>query len=157
MMEFFCGNVETMVALGQLLGRFAKSGDVFCLCGDLGAGKTTLCREIAIAQGVAASDVSSPTFSILNIYQGNMEIRHFDLYRLETEEELEDIGYEEYVGGKGLTLIEWADNFLEQMPEESLDINVTIVPEGRVVELSPCGERYEKLCEEVERHADFSH
>lgn len=78
-------------------------------------------------------------------------------YRLETEEELEDIGYEEYVGGKGLTLIEWADNFLEQMPEESLDINVTIVPEGRVVELSPCGERYEKLCEEVERHADFSH
>lgn len=156
-MEFFCGSVETMEALGKILGRFAKSGDVFCFCGDLGAGKTLLCREIAVAQGVAASDVSSPTFSIMNIYQGNMEIRHFDLYRLETEEELEDIGYREYVGGKGLTLIEWADNFLEQMPRESLDINVTIVPGGRVVELTPCGERYEQLCEEVSRNADFSH
>ena len=144
-MEYFCGNIETMEALGKLLGRLAKNGDVFCLCGELGAGKTLLCREIAMAQGVDASD------------HGKMEIRHFDLYRLNTVEELENIGYGEYVGGEGLTLIEWADNFLEEMPEESLDIYIKIVPEGRLIQLLPNGERYLELCEEVEKNADFSH
>ena len=144
-MEYFCGNIETMEALGKLLGRLAKNGDVFCLCGELGAGKTLLCREIAMAQGVDASEINSPTFSIMNVYHGK------------TVEELENIGYGEYVGGEGLTLIEWADNFLEEMPEESLDIYIKIVPEGRLIQLLPNGERYLELCEEVEKNADFSH
>ena len=156
-MEYFCGNIETMEALGKRLGRLAKNGDVVCLGGELGAGKTLLCREIAMAQGVDASEINSPTFSIMNVYHGKMEIRHFDLYRLNTVEELENIGYGEYVGGEGLTLIEWADNFLEEMPEESLDIYIKIVPEGRLIQLLPNGERYLELCEEVEKNADFSH
>ena len=156
-MEYFCGNIEPMEALGKLLGRLAKNGDVFCLCGELGAGKTLLCREIAMAQGVDASEINSPTFSIMNVYHGKMEIRHFDLYRLNTVEELENIGYGEYVGGEGLTLIEWTDNYLEEMPEESLDIYIKIVPEGRLIQLLPNGERYLELCEEVEKNADFSH
>lgn len=157
-MEYFCGNVETMEALGKLLGKLAKSGDVFCLNGDLGAGKTLLCREIAVAQGVDASEVSSPTFSIMNVYQGsNMEIRHLDLYRINTVAELENIGYDEYVGGDGLTLIEWADLFLEEMPEESLDIYIQIVQGGRLVEFMPNGDRYMELCEEVRKSADFSY
>lgn len=157
-MEYFCGNVETMEALGKLLGKLAKSGDVFCLNGDLGAGKTLLCREIAVAQGVDASEVSSPTFSIMNVYQGsNMEIRHLDLYRINTVAELENIGYDEYVGGDGLTLIEWADLFLEEMPEESLDIYIQIVPGGRLVEFMTNGDRYMELCEEVRKSADFSY
>lgn len=69
---------------------------------------------------------------------------------------MENIGYGEYVGGEGLTLIEWADNFLEEMPEESLDIYIKIVPEGRLIQLLPNGERYLELCEEVEKNADFS-
>lgn len=156
-MTFFCGDVEKMSALGKLLGSLAQNGDVFCLSGDLGAGKTLLCREIALAQGVADDDISSPTFSIMNIYCGAMEIRHFDLYRLETLEELENIGYEEYIGGSGLTLVEWADNFWQQMPEERLDIIIKIVSGGRMVELLPQGTRYMNLCEEVEKNADFSH
>ncbi|MCD8361075.1 MAG: tRNA (adenosine(37)-N6)-threonylcarbamoyltransferase complex ATPase subunit type 1 TsaE [Acidaminococcaceae bacterium] len=157
-MEYFCGNVETMEDLGKLLGKLAKSGDVFCLNGDLGAGKTLLCREIAVAQGVDASEVRSPTFSIMNVYHGrNMEIRHLDLYRINTVAELENIGYDEYVGGDGLTLIEWADLFLEEMPEESLDIYIQIVPEGRLVEFMPNGDRYMELCEEVRKSADFSY
>ncbi len=157
MLGFFCGNVEAMTKLGNLLGTLAKTGDVLCLCGDLGAGKTLLCRSIAMAQGVADNDINSPTFSIMNIYQGAMEIRHFDLYRLDTVEELENIGFDEYVGNDGLTLIEWADNFLAQMPEECLKIRIKIVPGGREVVLVPNGARYKELCEEVERNADFSH
>lgn len=156
-MKFFCGNVETMEALGKLLGRFVKSGDVFCLSGDLGAGKTVLCRAIAAAQGVEAGTVTSPTFTIMNVYQGQLEIRHFDLYRLETPEELETIGFEEYAGGEGLTLIEWADNFMEEMPEDSLDIYIEIVPEGRIVEINSNSEHYDELCWEVGKNADFSH
>lgn len=110
-----------------------------------------------MAQGVDASEINSPTFSIMNVYHGKMEIRHFDLYRLNTVEELENIGYGEYVGGEGLTLIEWADNFLEEMPEESLDIYIKIVPGGRLIQFLPNGERYLELCEEVEKNADFSH
>ena len=79
------------------------------------------------------------------------------LYPNQHVEELENIGYGEYVGGEGLTLIEWADNFLEEMPEESLDIYIKIVPEGRLIQLLPNGERYLELCEEVEKNADFSH
>ena len=103
-MEYFCGNIETMEALGKLLGRLAKNGDVFCLCGELGAGKTLLCREIAMAQGVDASEINSPTFSIMNVYHGKMEIRHFDLYRLNTVEELEISAMGNMVAAKGRLL-----------------------------------------------------
>lgn len=84
-----------------------------------------LSRGLATAMGVDPNAVNSPTFAIMNIYQGReMEIRHFDLYRLNRPEELEDIGFDEYAGGEGVTLIEWADLFPEQLPEEYLKITL---------------------------------
>ena len=107
-MEFYLHDSAATEALGRLLGKHAASGDVFCLSGDLGAGKTLLSRGVAVALGAEAEDVNSPTFAIMNVYQGReLEIRHFDLYRLNRPEELEDIGFEEYAGGDGVTLIEW--------------------------------------------------
>lgn len=151
-MELYLADSIATEALGQKLGKLAESYDVFCLNGDLGAGKTLLSRGLATAKGVDPNAVNSPTFAIMNIYQGReMEIRHFDLYRLNRPEELEDIGFDEYAGGEGVTLIEWADLFPEQLPEEYLKITLLHEKDGRKAILEPYGKRYEELLEEMEK------
>lgn len=155
-MEIYLQDSAATEALGKLLGRHAADGDVFCLTGDLGAGKTLLSRGVAEALGVSIEDVTSPTFAIMNVYQGTeLEVRHFDLYRLNRPEELEDIGFDEYAGGDGVTLIEWAELFSEQLPEEYLQITLRLDGAGRRAVLEPKGERYEELLGEVEKDADF--
>lgn len=155
-MEIYLQDSAATEALGKLLGRHAADGDVFCLTGDLGAGKTLLSRGVAEALGVSSEDVTSPTFAIMNVYQGTeLEVRHFDLYRLNRPEELEDIGFDEYAGGNGVTLIEWAELFSEQLPEEYLQITLRLDGTGRRAVLEPKGERYEELLGEVEKDADF--
>jgi tRNA threonylcarbamoyladenosine biosynthesis protein TsaE len=155
-MEIYLQDSAATEALGKLLGRHAADGDVFCLTGDLGAGKTLLSRGVAEALGVSSEDVTSPTFAIMNVYQGTeLEVRHFDLYRLNRPEELEDIGFDEYAGGDGVTLIEWAELFSEQLPEEYLQITLLLDGAGRRAVLEPKGERYEELLGEVEKDADF--
>ena len=155
-MEIYLQDSAATEALGKLLGRHAADGDVFCLTGDLGAGKTLLSRGVAEALGVSSEDVTSPTFAIMNVYQGTeLEVRHFDLYRLNRPEELEDIGFDEYAGGNGVTLIEWAELFSEQLPEEYLQITLRLDGAGRRAVLEPKGERYEELLGEVEKDAGF--
>lgn len=155
-MELFLPTAAETEKLGKILGSLAKDGDVFCLSGDLGAGKTSMSKGIAAALGVPEEEVNSPTFAIMNVYQGSsMEVRHFDLYRLNRPEELEDIGFDEYCGGSGVTLIEWAELFAEQLPEEYLQINILHHENGRRVILSAKGSRYEKLIEGVKDLVDF--
>lgn len=151
MKEFYCANSKETEKLGRAIGQLVGDGDVICLNGDLGAGKTLLSKGISMAQGVPEADITSPTFAIMNIYRGTKnEVRHFDLYRLNRPEELEDIGFDEYVGGAGITLIEWADLFMSALPNEFLRINITIEHEGRKIALEPHGKHYEVLCEKVE-------
>lgn len=157
-MEIYLPTAVQTEELGKILGRLAESGDVFCLSGDLGTGKTSMSKGIASALGVNADEVNSPTFAIMNIYQGkDLEIRHFDLYRLNRAEELEDIGFDEYCGGDGLTIIEWAELFSDSLPEEYLQIELMHFNEGRKAILSARGQRYEKLIEGVKEFVDFSH
>jgi tRNA threonylcarbamoyladenosine biosynthesis protein TsaE len=86
----------------------------------------------------------------MNVYQGRqLELRHFDLYRLNKPEELQDIGFAEYAGGDGITMIEWADMFPEEMPDAYLQITLTLIPEGRKITLLPHGKRYEELVKEA--------
>ena len=114
-------------------------------------------RGISLALGVAEEDVTSPTFAIMNVYDGaELEVRHFDLYRLNRPEELEDIGFDEYAGGEGVTLIEWAELFPEQLPEEYLQVTLLLDGAGRKAVLTANGERYEELLQEVEKFADLS-
>lgn len=156
-MEIYLKDSAATEGLGRLIGRHAVSGDVICLTGDLGAGKTLFSRGAAEALGVAAEDVTSPTFAIMNVYQGTkMEVRHFDLYRLNRAEELEDIGFSEYAGGEGVTLIEWAELFSAELPEEYLQLTLLLDGAGRKAVLEAKGERYERLLEEVKKDADFS-
>lgn len=155
MKEIYCKNAGETERLGQILGQYAKSGDVFCLTGTLGAGKTLMSRGIAEGLGVADEEINSPTFALMNVYSGKMEVRHFDLYRLNHEEELYDIGFYEYCGGDGLSLVEWGELFLSELPDEYLHIVIELEPVGRKVTLQPLGKRYEELCEEVIRNVDF--
>ena len=153
--RFFLADENATENFGRLLGTLAADGDVYCLSGDLGAGKTLMSKGVCEAVGVEEEDVVSPTFALMNIYNGKiMEVRHFDLYRLDSPEELADIGFYEYVGGEGVSLIEWGDLFQSELPPEYLQVNLTIVPEGRIVELIPIGLRYEAISKEVLRYVN---
>ncbi|TKB27575.1 tRNA (adenosine(37)-N6)-threonylcarbamoyltransferase complex ATPase subunit type 1 TsaE [Desulfopila sp. IMCC35006] len=110
---------------GRLLGRLAMPGDVICLNGDLGAGKTALTQ--AIARGLDVPDncyVTSPSFALLHEYPGRLPLYHMDFYRLQDVSEVLDLGFDEYFYQQGLTVIEWAGRAIEVLPEERLNINI---------------------------------
>lgn len=149
-MEIFLQDVEATMSLGRIIGSVLKDGDVVCLTGDLGAGKTSLSKGICLEQGVDANDVTSPTFAIMNVYEGTInQIRHFDLYRINRAEELYDIGFDEYVGDYGISLIEWAELFPDELPEEYLTVTITREGEGRKAILTAKGNRYLERIQEV--------
>lgn len=137
-------------ALGQRIGSLLAVRDVVCLTGDLGAGKTLLVQGLVQATG-SPDKVVSPTFTLLNVYSGPLTIYHFDLYRLEHISELWDIGFDEYVGGNGAAVIEWADKFPEALPAERLWIEIAVgsEPNERLIKVSCQGERYQKYCKEL--------
>jgi len=106
---------ETQV-IGETLGRLAKPGEVYCLDGELGVGKTVFTK--GFAKGLQIHEhVTSPTFTILNIYEsGLLHFYHFDVYRISDAYELEEIGYEDYFYGQGVTMVEWASRIEELIP-----------------------------------------
>lgn len=97
------------------IAQTVQVGDVFCLVGDLGVGKTVFSKGFAEGLGIA-EPITSPTFTIVQEYEGNLPLYHFDMYRIEDIEELEWIGYEDYFFGKGVCLIEWANIVQEIIP-----------------------------------------
>jgi len=106
--------------LANQLAQNASAGDIFCLVGDLGAGKTAFAQGFAEGLGIAA-EVSSPTFAIINTYDcGRLPLYHFDVYRIKVAAEMQDTGYEEYFYGEGVTLVEWAGMVEELIPDEAV-------------------------------------
>lgn len=113
---------EETAELGRRLGEEAEPGDVYTLVGDLGVGKTVLTQGIALGLGVC-EPVSSPTFTIVQVYEsGRMPFYHFDVYRIGDVEEMDEVGYEDYIYGGGLSMIEWANRIKEILPEKRKDI-----------------------------------
>ena len=108
---------EETFAFGQALGKQAQPGEVYTLVGDLGVGKTVLTQ--GIAKGLCIEEpVNSPTFTIVQVYEeGRMPFYHFDVYRIGDIAEMDEIGYEDYFYGQGLTMIEWANLIAEILPE----------------------------------------
>lgn len=133
--------------IGVMIGRLCKAGDVIALDGDLGAGKTCLIQGLAEGLGVSKkSYVRSPTFTILNVHNGRVPLYHFDLYRLSDLDELEEIGYREYIYGEGVSALEWASNVEEAIPAECLRIDIRRVGEAeREIEITATGERYKRF------------
>ena len=136
--------------LGALLGAFAQPGDVVLLEGTLGAGKTALTQGIGAGLGVRGA-INSPTFTLLKEYQGRLPLYHFDLYRIEDPEELFALGFEDYFGGEGVAVVEWADRGVAAdgatlWPANWLRIQLTADgPTKRTLTCSAMGERGEAL------------
>ena len=110
--------------IAKVIAKELTAGDVICLRGDLGVGKTAFVQGLVKALGVE-EPISSPTFTIINCYNGNMPIYHFDVYRIDDCDEMYEIGYEEYVYGDGISVIEWPDKIKEILPEKRYDITIS--------------------------------
>lgn len=134
------------VRFGERLARACRGGEIICLFGELGSGKTTLVKGLAKGMGIRPAKVLSPTFVLMNIYEGRLPLYHFDLYRLEDVKGIESIGYEEFFYGEGVSVIEWAERLGEVMPEEFLKIKLSHKDElRRTITVTAQGRRYEAL------------
>jgi tRNA threonylcarbamoyladenosine biosynthesis protein TsaE len=140
-------NETETVALGKRLGEFLMPGDFIALVGELGTGKTRFVQGIAAGLSVDPGlPVTSPTYSLLHIHRGRLPLFHFDLYRLKGAGDLEDLGFEEYFYGEGVSVVEWADRLEEKMPDGRLVITFShLGEEERNIEFTPKGERYQEL------------
>ena len=146
-LEKIVNNIEETTLLAIKIGHHLFPGAVIALEGDLGAGKTTFTKGIARALGITKT-VNSPTFTIIKEYHGSMPLYHMDVYRMESEDE--DLGFDEYFYGDGVTVIEWASKIKSQLPKEYLHINIYITDgERRKLEFEPHGNKYNELCEVV--------
>ena len=116
---FISKSVEETIATGRNYGREARKGDVFALTGDLGTGKTQFVKGF-VAGLESKADVTSPTFVLVHEYSGGrLPVYHFDFYRLENRDAVLRLGFDEYVFGEGVSLIEWADRYPDLMPKEA--------------------------------------
>lgn len=143
---FVTHSSEETEQYGIKLASLLQAGDVIAFDGDLGAGKTTFTKGLAKGLGVAKV-VNSPTFTIIKEYEGKLPLYHMDVYRL--EESGEDLGFDEYFDGDGVTVVEWAKFIQPYLPDEYLLISIRRIDENvREFQLTPIGERYERICEE---------
>lgn len=144
--------------LARRLAGVLRPGTVICLDGDLGAGKTLFVQNLAASLGVQG-EVTSPTFNLMNVYEdGRLPLVHFDLYRLEQEYELDEIGFYDYAENPdGLVLIEWAEKFPECLPEDhiALEIQRTDVENERVLVFSLAGSALQDVYKEMEKLCQF--
>ena len=137
-------SAEETFAFGQKLAQAARPGQVICLEGDLGAGKTIFAKGFAGGLGIT-EPVSSPTFTIVQEYgEGRIPLYHFDAYRIADPDEMEEIGFDEYLFGEGVCLIEWAGQVEDLIPEGSLWIRISRNPEK--------GNEYRRISWEVRGH-----
>lgn len=150
MIKILSNGEQQTYDLGYKLGTLLQRKDIVCMTGDLGAGKTTLTKGIAEGLGVTEC-VTSPTFTIIHEYMGRMPLYHFDVYRIQHVEEMEDLGYEEYFYGDGVCIIEWASQIEEIIPKEHLWIHMTknMEQDCREIEIKGTTLHFEKIIEEL--------
>jgi tRNA threonylcarbamoyladenosine biosynthesis protein TsaE len=125
--------------LGAAIARLLKRGDAVLLYGDLGAGKSTLARGLVRALTKPDEEVPSPTFTLVQQYDARPFLSHFDLYRLERAEEADELGFDEAMD-EGAIVVEWPQRLGDRLPPDRLDIELTIVPEGRLARITPHGD-----------------
>ncbi|HSP46663.1 MAG TPA: tRNA (adenosine(37)-N6)-threonylcarbamoyltransferase complex ATPase subunit type 1 TsaE [Clostridiaceae bacterium] len=148
-MELWTNSVEETMEIGRRLGELVESGTTICLTGDLGTGKTHFTKGFARGLGIT-DNITSPTFTLINEYaEGRLPFYHFDVYRVHDTEEILDIGYEEYVYGKGVTLIEWADLIETILPDEFIHVKIekTDREDQRRITIRPHGKEFAFLKE----------
>lgn len=150
-MEFEVYNVNNTTNLGIKLGKLLNAGDIICLTGDLGAGKTHITKGIALGLGID-DNITSPTFTIVNEYEGGrLKLNHFDVYRVSDPDEIYAIGFDDYIFSDAVSIIEWANYIEEILPNDLLHISIKKdLAKGedyRKIVLTPYGERYNYIKE----------
>ena len=143
-MEYLSHSVEETEAIGEQLGRSLDRGSVVAYLGGLGMGKTAFTRGLARGLG-CRSRVTSPTFTIVNEYNGPTPLFHFDMYRLESEDALFDIGWEDYLDRGGVCAVEWSENVEDALPPDTVHVTICRHPQQedwRIIEVTggevPC-------------------
>ena len=140
---------EETQRLGNRLGKLAQVGDVFLLVGGLGAGKTCLTQGIAWGLDIEGY-ATSPSFVVVNQYQGRLPLYHIDLYRLDRLEEVIELGLDDYLYGRGVCVVEWAEKALDMLPKEHLLVEMSYLSDtSRNLVLKPVGERYVELLSQL--------
>lgn len=145
-MNFYVKNIEETINLGISIGNLLKPGDIICLTGDLGTGKTHITKGIAKGLGVK-EHITSPTFTIVNEYDsGRLKLYHFDVYRVSEPDEIYAIGFDDYIFSDGVSIIEWANYIEEILPNEYLHIliekDLSMGEDYRKVTITPYGDKY---------------
>ena len=148
MIKFVTNNTEETIELGKKIGNCLRKGDVIAMQGTLAAGKTTITKGIAQSLDISET-ITSPTFCLISEYEGKMPLYHFDVYRIGSSDEMYDIGYDEYINGDGVCIIEWANLIDDILPDEYLYIELKYKDMSREMTLNPVGEKYEKIVEEL--------
>ena len=137
---------EDTIYLAQNIESEKFPNMVICLYGELGSGKTVFAKAFAHAMGI--DGVTSSTFNIIKEYNGELPLYHMDVYRI--DDNIDNLGIEEYFEKGGVTIIEWADLIEDYLPEERLDIRFRVIDEEtRVLVLTPHGEDYVRVCEDI--------
>ena len=150
-MEFIVNNIDETTSLGYKIGTLVNSGDIICLTGDLGTGKTHITK--GIARGLNITDIiTSPTFTIVNEYNsGRLKLNHFDVYRVSDPDEVYAIGFDDYIFSDAVSIIEWANYIEEILPKEYLHIHISKVinkeENYRKITITPYGEKYNYIKE----------
>lgn len=128
--EFITNSEEETLSLAEDLGKRARGGEVFALFGELGTGKTIIAKGIARGLGIKEV-ITSPTFNLLEIYQNEFPLYHFDLFRIEKDDEFDQLSFEEYWEGDGISVIEWADRALLRLPPSAIRITIEYINDTR--------------------------
>lgn len=136
--EHTCSSESETMQLAAEFGKLLRPNSVVCFYGDLGAGKTTFIKGLAVGVGnIPAEEVSSPTFVYLNIYRGNKEIYHFDLYRLQDEEDFLGMGFDEFFYAGGICCLEWSERINSILPDEHIKVKMeNIAKNKRIIKIA---------------------
>ncbi|MCX7785187.1 MAG: tRNA (adenosine(37)-N6)-threonylcarbamoyltransferase complex ATPase subunit type 1 TsaE [candidate division WOR-3 bacterium] len=131
-MEYITESSEETIELGKNIGTLLKPGDIIAFYGELGSGKTTMIKGICLGLGVKEQDiVKSPSFIMINEYQGRLPIYHIDLYRTKNLEEILSIGLDDYLYGNGICLIEWAEKAESELPQNITKVTLEVLGENK--------------------------
>jgi tRNA threonylcarbamoyladenosine biosynthesis protein TsaE len=150
-MNLLSESPEETQRFGEELGKLAQPGGLFLLVGGLGAGKTCFTQGIAWGLGIAGY-ATSPTFVVINQYQGRLPLYHIDLYRLDSVEEIAELGLDDYLYGSGVCVVEWAEKAMEVFPIEHLLVQISFLSDtGRDIVLNPSGDRYAALLSQLKQ------
>lgn len=151
-MKLTVNNLKDTEKIGKIIACCLEKGSVLCLDGDLGAGKTTLTQFIAKEFGVSEY-ITSPTFTIIKEYEGRLPFYHMDVYRIDSEDDMYDLGYDEYIYSEGVTIIEWSHKIKGILPDERISIEIQRIDDsGRIMIIGGRGSAYDKLAEELKKY-----